>query len=109
METQATLTVDDSQAAEVGTIEHEGRSYSASGFSLDVETGRMVAYVDAMAAWLTTWSGERLCRIHQTGEARGFHGTTLYCYQTAPFLGHHWYGRGLGASMFLRLKRGRAV
>ena len=97
---------------ERATIVFEGREFVAGGFSVDLESGRMVAYVtrnEYGQYWLTTWNGERLARLHKSGESRtGFHGTMLESFKTVePIAGYHWYGRGLGAGMMLRLRRGR--
>ena len=77
---------------------------------------------------LTTWDGQFLVRIertdrHQasqgasfygfTGNRRsggpvGFHDTKLQSFRTLdPIAGFYWYGRGLGAGMVLKLRRGR--
>lgn len=110
----------DAQAAELGVFTHEGREYSAGGFSCDMERGRMLAYVSQDAKppegfpyepcqlWLTTWDGQKLARLARTGSARGFYGTKLECYETrVPFAGYYWHGRGLGVGCCIKLRRGR--
>jgi hypothetical protein len=102
----------DTRANELGVITFEGREFAASGFSVDVERGRMVAYVSRNEHgqyWLTTWTGERLARLHRSGSSRtGFYGTRLESFKTVePIAGFHWYGRGLGEGCVLKLRRGR--
>ncbi len=108
----------DTHAEELATVIHDGRAFTAGGFSIDVERGRMVAYVterkgsylDGPVARfiLTTWSGDTLAELRQTGESWGFFRTRLTSFQTLqPIAGYYWYGRGLGAGMVLKLHRGR--
>ncbi len=117
MDSKSDIKVDDSKAAEVGIIVHNGREFAAMGFTVDVESKRMVAYVSEKAvsadgkstqSFLTTWEGQELCRLIWTGYARGFYRTRLNCYYTAkPIAGYYWFGRGLGKGMILKLRRGR--
>ena len=117
MDSSGDIKTDDTRAEELGIIVHEGREFASGGFSIDLERGRMVAYVTAIPvskdgkstqSFLTTWKGERIARLIWTGYARGFRRTRLECYSTAePIAGFHWYGRGLGAGCALKLRRGR--
>lgn len=130
---ESDIKTDDTRAAELGVFKHEGREYAALGFTVDVERGRMVAYVTerdgpASRYFLTTWEGAFLARLvrtdrHQSptgasfygatlnrrrGGPVGFHDTKLESYRTLdPIAGYHWYGRGLGSGMILKLRRGR--
>lgn len=118
MKSTSILKTDDTHAEELGIVEMDGREFTAGGFWIDVEKGRMLAYVTQDAEppagfpylspelWLTTWGGEKLVRLARVGRARGFNRTKLECFTTkAPIAGYHWYGRGLGVGMSLRLKR----
>ena len=134
MDSRVDVMVDDTRAVEVGTIIHEGREFAAQGFSIDVERGRMVGYVnedrdpphgfpyEAPLLRLTTWEGDTVALLYRTdghyrnvpfGRAKhagpiGWHGTRLFSYQTrTPVAGYYWYGRGLGVGMALKLRRGR--
>jgi len=104
------VVLDDTASGEVGTITINGVSHAAWGFHLDAAAGRMTAYPFLVNGelWLTAWGGERIVRLTQTGVSYGLCRTKLYHYRTAvPYLGHYWYGKGLGVGMLLRLKRGR--
>ena len=129
MDSRSDIKTDDTRAEEVGIIVHEGREFVSGGFSVDLENGRMVAYVKATLEGyiLQTWGGETLARLKRTdrhpptcGDScrcfagpRGFANltgrpTALYSFRTLdPIAGFHWYGRGLGAGRVLNLRRGR--
>lgn len=120
MEHKSDIQASDTRAAELATIVHEGREFASGGFFVDMERGRMVAYVSQDAEppagfpyeprqlWLTTWNGEKIVRLARTGSARGFYGAKLECFETrVPWCGYYWHGRGLGIGMMLRLSRGR--
>ena len=111
MDSKSDITTDDTLAIESATITLNGHSFTNGGFSIDLERGKMIAYVEANEFgqyWLTTWHGQRLARLHKSGECWGFNGTKLECFKTSePISGYHWYGKGLGAGMMLRLNRGR--
>lgn len=57
---------------------------------------------------LTTWTGKRIASLEVTGSARGFNGVELTCY-AATIEGRRYYGRGLGAGMYLNLRPGKVV
>lgn len=111
------ITTDDTRAAEAATFVHEGREFTAGGFSIDVEAGRMIGYVgtdpESGRPILITWHGKKLADLAVTGRASGFRDMTgrrtkLVCYYTRqPIAGFYWYGRGLGSGMSLKLKRGQ--
>lgn len=130
MESRSDIKTGDTQAVEVGVIRHEGREYASGGFWIDLERGRIVAYVSkapepfrqmirlpggigvsrVVAYSLTTWKGEPLAPLVKTGESRGFYGVRLQHFQTtSPIAGFYWYGKGLGENMMLRLRKGRAA
>lgn len=78
----------------------------------DIQTddaGRIVAYVSKDQRSLTTWQGDVIARLQHTGTSRtGFWGSEISSYRTLdPIAGYYWFGRGAGAGMFLRLRRGR--
>ena len=131
MDSYSEIKTDDTRAAEVGVVTFEGRDFAAGGFSIDVEAGRMIGYVTqgerkdntcAIGYTLTTWDGQPLARLVRTdrhspackaycrcrgGGPTGF-GTPLQSFRTLdPIAGFYWYGRGLGAGMILKLRRGR--
>lgn len=64
-------------------------------------------YVSGDGQWLTTWVGNRIARLHATGKAPAF-GCMLTCY-SATIEGRHYYGRGHGPGMYLRLRAGKVV
>lgn len=117
MDSKSDITTDDTRAAEVATVTFQGREFSAGGFYVDVERGRMIAYVSGTLGGgretLTTWEGTRIAGLRVTGRGQGFGGywgrpAELIAYQTTePVAGFYWYGRGLGAGMVLKLRRGR--
>lgn len=125
MRTKSTIHTADAQAFETAAITLGGREYTAGGFAIDMDRGRMIGYVHAeMEGYtLTTWDGQTVARLKRTdNHARqnygyyglrgsgpvGFHGTSLQSFRTLdPIAGFHWYGRGLGAGMVLKLRRGR--
>lgn len=110
MQSRSDLTIGDGAAQEHATVTHEGRDFTAGGFAIDLDAGRMVGYVglEGNRLVLQTWGGETLSPLWLTGRAAGFHGTSLYCYHTVkPVAGFYWHGRGLGAGMILKLRRGR--
>ena len=121
-ESRSELTTSDTRVEELAVIVHEGREFSAGGFSVDLEAGRMIAYVtedkthpegfpyEKPLVWLTTWAGERSVTLARTGKSRGFYGATLeHFYTRRPVAGFYWYGKGLGSGMMLRLRKGRKV
>lgn len=102
---------------EVGTITHEGRTFKAGGSCIDMERGRIFAYVKqvgfhknpALASYeLTSWGGDPIMPLQLTGTATGFHGSKLYCF-SGTLNGRKWSGRGQGAGMYLTMRAGRAV
>ncbi|KKM64984.1 hypothetical protein LCGC14_1495940 [marine sediment metagenome] len=110
MESKVETTIDDTRASESATVTFQGRDYTAGGFQVDLVSGRMVAYVTRKGDQLilTTWAGQRIAGLYETGKTRGFYGAELVCYQTRhPVAGFYWHGRGLGEGMMLRLKKGR--
>ena len=84
-----------------------------SGFAVDLESGRMIAYVKTNELGLhslTTWEGSHLAWLRVTGRSRGFYGVKLVHFRTVePVAGFHWYGKGQGSNMMLRLKKGKAA
>jgi hypothetical protein len=138
MDSASDIKTDDTHAAEVGIVTFEGREFASGGFSIDLERGRMLAYVGKGEPFqhrsghvtsynLQTWGGEHLAPIVRTdshlpacGDScrclrgpRGFcnitgRPTALYSFLTLePIAGFHWYGRGLGAGMCIKMRRGR--
>jgi len=126
MDSASDIKTDDTRAEEIGIIVHEGREFASGGFSIDLEHGRMVAYVKATLEGyiLQTWEGQTLARLKRTDNhprmlqgyyghrlsrgPMGFNGTRLESFRTLdPIAGYHWYGRGLGAGCALKLRRGR--
>lgn len=128
------MKTDDTRAAELAIVVHEGKEFASGGFSIDLERGRMIAYVrgdegkridpthgfstrnlayrsgvgHSAPLELVTWGGEWLSGLNYTGESRGFHGTLLLHFQTRePIAGYYWHGKGLGTGMALKLHRGR--
>jgi len=137
MDSSGDIKTDDTRAAEVGIIMHEGREFASGGFSIDLEHGRMIAYVvehkppmdgprersGFVRYTLTTWGGQTLAQLERTDPGRWYttmggtrvkggsipaFGAWLMAFRTVdPIAGFHWYGRGLGAGMALKLRRGR--
>ena len=132
MNHRSDYTTDDTRASEIGVLSHNGHEYAAGGFSIDLEAGRMIAYVSEAPHsasrvdryLLTTREGVVVARMARTDShtrefcrygqccrgksPRGFGGVALQCFRTLePIAGYYWYGKGLGAGMMLRLKRGR--
>lgn len=111
MDHHSDIKTDDTRAEELAVVVHEGQEFACGGFAIDVETGRMIAYVSLNEQgqyWLTTWQGERLARLHCSGVSRGFWSTRLEHFRTIePIAGFYWYGKGLGVGMMLRLRKGR--
>jgi hypothetical protein len=102
MSTQVLTATDGRQAlAEVGTIEHEGQSYSANGAFLSDDL--LIGYVSADGTKLNTWSGDVLGPAWCVGTYRGFWRSTVRCYRVR-FAGRTWHGRGSGPGMLIRLR-----
>jgi hypothetical protein len=133
MEHTSIIQTDDTRASELGIVTFQGKEFAAGGFMLDLDRGRMIGYVTKGEPYqhasgtvtsyaLTTWEGLFLSRLTRTdrhlpaclsycrcrgGGPTGF-GTPLQSFRTLdPIAGFHWYGRGLGAGMSLKLRRGR--
>ena len=132
MENRSEFVTDDTRAAEVATVVFQGHEFAAGGFTVDVERGRMIAYVHEDKDWkpglghrysLHTWGGLRIAGLRRTDRGRWYtttsgqrvndgsiwaFGAWLMAFETTePIAGHYWYGRGLGPSMILKLRRGR--
>jgi len=119
MEHRSDYVVADGAAVESATFVHEGGEYTSGGFAVDLDAGRMIAYPDGEARGeciqLKTWGGQTVAHVRMTGSylQRGFGGLRfrMFCYSTCGdgdgFAGRHWFGRGLGKGMMLRLRAGR--
>jgi len=135
MDSISEIKTDDGHAEEIGIIMHDGHECAAGGFYIDIERGKMIAYVKrheetrqdkggqpytVRSYSLHTWGGQHLARLLRTDHHApshyslrpsgpvGFYGTRLQCFRTLdPIAGYYWHGRGLGAGMLLRLSRGR--
>jgi hypothetical protein len=96
----------DGARAELATMTHDGREYSALGAVIDHKRGRVVGYVKG--ATLTAWDGALLGTLRAMGRVRLAQwspsgGEYLTCYR-ATIDGRAYYGRGLGEGMVLRLR-----
>jgi hypothetical protein len=100
---------------EIGTIEHQGRKFSAMGSVVDSERGVVVGYVGkgtvpghaSHARPLTTWKGEQIGVIWPTSSwktPRSYVSSHSYAYD-AIVDGEKYHGRGQGEGMVVRLKR----
>lgn len=93
---------------EVGTIEHEGRRYSAGGSFIDTKHGVICGYPKhgdpskGLPHTLQSWGGESIGMLEITGHARGFHGVKLTCY-ALTYEGRRYHGRGT-ESVFITLR-----
>jgi hypothetical protein len=102
-----TATATNGATVEIGTIEHEGRSFEALGAVIDTSTGLILGYpkhgnFNGVPHTLCTWDGKPLGPLAITGYARGFHGVKLTCY-SFEYEGRRYTGRGLGDGMSVRL------
>lgn len=105
-----------SATVEVGTVEHEGREYTAMGSMVDATNGRAVAYVGAVCARdaygrpvhkLTAWDGCQLgtaVEVSRWRTPRSFLSSHMVSYRV-DMNGQRWHGRGCGEGMVLKLKR----
>jgi len=109
---------DDTQAVELGIVTFEGKEFAALGAVVNLETGRAICYPDGEGYGAeclgNSWQGAPIFSLVCTGKGRsGFldgtgRRTLLYSYRTVtPYLGFHWFGRGLGKGMLLKLRKGR--
>ena len=100
---------------EIGTIEHQGRKFSAMGSVVDSERGVVVGYVGkgtvpghaSHARPLTTWKGEQIGVIWPKSSRktpRSYVSSHSYAYD-AIVDGEKYHGRGQGEGMVVRLKR----
>jgi hypothetical protein len=93
---------------EIGTIEHEGKSFSAMGSIIDTEARLIIGYpkygnFNGIGHQLTTWHGDFIAGLAITGKARGFNGVELTCY-AIDYQGRRYHGRGLGEGMAVKLR-----
>jgi hypothetical protein len=103
---------------EVGTVTHNGRSYSAMGSMVDTSRGIVVGYVHDRGQartpryTLTTWEGGHIADLSLTGAWMGRtpRGDRVRMYGWAATIGGRVYsGRNSGAAMVVRLKAGRIL
>jgi len=79
---------------EVGAVTFQGRDFSALGSVIDHTRGAVMGYPSQDEKTLRTWDGVTLGRLRITGHAR------------AVIDGFTYHGRGSGAGMLLRLRKG---
>ena len=98
--------------AEVGTFEHEGRSFSAGGAFYDPERGLLMGYPMelsgsslALHRWeLRQWDGTVITPLRMVRRFRGGFGrTTMYAW-SATYDGRVYSGRNAGPGMLLRMR-----
>ena len=91
MDSASDIKTDDTRAAEVGIIMHEGREFASGGFSIDLEQGRMIAYVvehklgprecsGFVRYTLETWGGEFLSALARTDRHSALCRNSCRCY-----------------------------
>ena len=77
MDSASDIKTDDTRAEELAIFMHEGHEFASGGFSIDLEHGRMLAYVGKGEPFqhrtghvtsynLQTWGGEHLAPIVRT-------------------------------------------
>ncbi len=112
-----THTASNGATIEVGTITHEGRSFSATGAIVDESAGLIFGYVKCLNPdshptcqrfELTNWEGATIMPLTRTGKATGFYGTKLECF-AGTLNGRRYSGRGLGSGMCIRMRAGRSL
>lgn len=112
MITRSETATQDGATVELGTIEHEGRAFTAMGAIVDVDRGLIVGYPNhrdgGLPHRLRTWNGELIALLEITGRARGFNGAKLTCYAMS-YAGRRWHGRGLGNGMSVTMRAGRLL
>lgn len=91
--------------AELGILTHEGHEFSALGSVIDHDAGVVVGYPKGFD--LMTWDGTtvigRVRVVSSYPMPQSWQGSTMYCYR-AVIEGRHYYGRGFGDGMLLRLR-----
>lgn len=94
--------------SEVGTFEHEGRSFSAGGAMYDPEHGKIAGYPKKIASgWvLQTWDGKTIVPITLVSKFRGGFGRNeMYSWRArVPGSSRTFSGRNSGEAMFLMLR-----
>lgn len=93
--------------AEVVTLIHEGREFSALGAVINHAEGYLVGYVSSDGKSLTKSGGEIICPVQLVGEYRRYYRwsgwVTTYCYRAR--VGElRYHGRGGGPGMLLRMR-----
>jgi hypothetical protein len=112
--------------AEVATVVHEGREFTALGACVDLENGIISAYVGASLAQddngvkylpghlfrLSSFAGEAIGTVRMTTKSRRIHtahGFHHFEYYTMQFQGYSWHGKKTDAWQLIRLRRGKAL
>ena len=94
MDSSGDIKTDDTRAEEIGIIVHEGREFASGGFSIDLEHGRMVAYVvehkppmdgprepsGFVRYTLTTWGGQTLAQLERTDRHSALCRYSCFCF-----------------------------
>lgn len=96
----------DGATAEVVTLVHEGREFSALGAVVDPANGYVVGYVSSDGKSLTDSGGVPIFAIRQvsTWTRRDRWGWTRFHAYRGVFRGRTYSGRGLGESCLLRMR-----
>lgn len=94
--------------AEIVTLVHEGREFSALGAVVNHAEGYLVGYVSADGKSLTKSGGEAICPLQFVSKYRVYSTkwgswTEMFCYR-ATVEGHRYHGRGQGPGMLLRMR-----
>lgn len=94
--------------AEVVTLSHEGREFTAFGAEIDHANGVLVGYVSSDGKSLTKSGGEVICPLQFVSKYRVYSHkwgswTDVFCYRAAAG-GLRYHGRGQGPGMLLRMK-----
>jgi hypothetical protein len=124
METRIENVEQNGVKAEIATIIHEGREFSAMGSCIDMEGGRISAYIGASITVgddgrgflagttfrIDTFAGEKIGLATLTSTSRriyttwGFHRMEYY---TMRYAGFYWHGKKSDDYDLIRFRKGR--
>ena len=91
MDSASDIKTDDTRAEELALFTHEGHEFASGGFMIDVERGRMIAYVvehkppmdgprGRSGFVLTTWGGQTLAQLERTDRHSALCRHSCFCF-----------------------------